>query len=59
MIDNLYFIPLIAQAFQEQDVRAALRAAFSAIKMKGTEERHAEGYRNFVLFMDACIAGLK
>jgi len=53
MIDNLYFIPLIVQALQEQDVRAALRATFCAIKMKGTEERYAEGFRNFELFMDA------
>jgi hypothetical protein len=51
MIDNLYFIPIIVQALQEQDVRAALRAAFCTIKKKGSEERYAEGLRNFKLFM--------
>ncbi len=53
MSDNLlYFISIIARALQSPDVERALRDAFHEIKKKGKEERYAEGFRNFELFMD-------
>ncbi len=53
MSDNLlYFISIIARALQSPDVEKALRDAFHEIKKKGKEERYAEGFRNFELFMD-------
>ncbi len=53
MSDNLlYFISIIARALQSPDVDRALRDAVHEIKKKGKEERYAEGFRNFELFMD-------
>ena len=49
--DLLYFVSIIAGALQSPDVERALRDAFSEIKDKGREERYAEGFRNFELFM--------
>jgi hypothetical protein len=46
----LYFISIIARALQSPDVERALRNAFCEIKKKGSEERYAEGFRNFELF---------
>ena len=52
MSDNqLYFIPMIARALEGPDVRNALRKAFDEIKRMGTENRYAEGFENFKLFM--------
>jgi hypothetical protein len=49
--DLLYFISIIAKALRSPDVERVLRDAFREIKKKGTEERYAEGFRNFELFM--------
>lgn len=51
MSENLYFMPIIAQALQEPDIEEALKKAFRKIKRMGGEERHAEGFINFELFM--------
>ena len=52
MSDNLlYFISIIARALQSPDVDKALRDAFCEIKKKGSQERYAEGFKNFELFM--------
>ena len=47
----LYFISIIARALQSPDVERALRDAFCEIKKKDSEERYAEDFRNFELFM--------
>jgi hypothetical protein len=52
MGENLFFIPIIAQALRGHNVENALRKAFQKIKRMGADERHAEGYRNFELFME-------
>ena len=51
MNNNLFFIPIIVVALQSPDIEIALRDAFREIKKKGREERYAEGFRNFELFM--------
>jgi hypothetical protein len=52
MSDNLlFFISIVVRALQSPDVERALRDAFREIKKKGSEERYAEGFRNFELFM--------
>ena len=53
MSENLYFITIIAKALQEPDIEKALRKAFGKIKQMGAEERYAEGFKNFELFMEA------
>jgi len=53
MSENLYFITIIAKALQEPDIEKALRKAFRKIKQMGAEERYAEGFKNFELFMEA------
>ena len=54
MSDNLlFFISIVVRALQSPDVERALRDAFREIKKKGSEERYAEGFNNFKLFMDA------
>jgi len=53
MSENLYFITIIARALQEPDIEEALRKAFGKIKQMGAEERYAEGFTNFELFMEA------
>jgi len=53
MSENLYFITIIAKALQEPDIEEALRKAFCKIKQMGAEERYAEGFKNFELFMQA------
>lgn len=56
MSGNLFFIPIIARALQEQDIEEALRKAFREIKKKGTQKRYAEGFKNFELFMDTAYS---
>jgi hypothetical protein len=53
MYEGLYYIPLIARALQEPDVKTSLRDAFSTIERLGRQERYSEGFQNFELFMDA------
>jgi len=53
MSEDLYFITILARALQEPDVESALKKAFSEIKQMGTQERYAEGFENFELFMAA------
>ena len=49
--NQLYFIPMIARALQGPEVKNALRKAFDRIERMGTENRYAEGFENFELFM--------
>ena len=51
MSANLYFINIIAKALQESNAEKALKKAFRKIKLWGSEERYAEGFENFELFM--------
>ena len=51
MNNNLFFVPIIAVALQSSYVKRALRDAFREIKKKGSEQRYAQGYLNFELFM--------
>ena len=52
MIDNLYFMADITAALHQPDIEKALRDAFVRIKKKGDQERYAEGFNNFKVFMD-------
>jgi hypothetical protein len=52
MCDDLFFIPIISRALQQQDSRAALREAFEKIKTIGRSPQHSRGYEQFLRFMD-------
>ena len=54
MNDDLFFIPLIANALRQEDVPSALREAFRRIQEMGHELRWEAGYRQFLAFM-ACV----
>jgi len=52
MNDDLFFIPLIANALGQEDVESALREAFRQIEEMGREPRWEAGYRRqFLTFM--------
>jgi hypothetical protein len=51
MRDDMFFIPLIADAFRQPDPRAALGAAFRNIQTVGREPRFRTAIQQFVRFM--------
>ena len=52
MHDDLYFIPLIAQALEQPNCRGALCETFERITTMGRQPRYAVGYRQFLIWMD-------
>jgi hypothetical protein len=50
--DGLCFIPMIAEAFERSDPQSALRETFDRIKNIGRQPGRAEGFRQFLRFMD-------
>ena len=52
MCDDLFFIPIITRALQQQDPRVALREALEKIKTMGRSPRYSRGYEQFLRFMD-------
>jgi hypothetical protein len=57
MADDLYFIPLIAQALEQSDRAAALQAAFARIRALGQEPEHQVGFAQFQRFMEQAARG--
>lgn len=55
MSNELYFIPIIAQAFQQTDRELALRKAFDRIIEVGRAESFQVGYRQFLRFMECSL----
>ena len=53
MIDDLYFLPILAQALGAPRGRPALRRAFVQIETMGTGPRYRRGYRQYLAFMKA------
>ena len=51
MQDDLYFIPIIAQALEGPDQRAALRQALQRIREMGRQDRYRAGFRMFLEFL--------
>ena len=58
MKDDVFFIPIIAEAMRQSDTRTALKEAFSLIEEMGRRPRYRQGLRQFRRFMeitgDAC-----
>ena len=53
MRDEIFFIPIIAQALQQPDPGQAMREAFGRIRTMGKESRYSQGYKQFLRFMDS------
>jgi len=56
MSHNLYFIPILAKALTQADVRKSLDNAFALIERLGHQQIYQEGYRNFCRFMSESFA---
>ena len=52
MSDDLYFIPILAQAFRSADRLRAFRNAFDTILAMGRETRYHDGLKNFRAFVE-------
>jgi len=52
MNENLYFIPIIAEALQQEDTEEALEQAFEQIESLGRQRRYETGYEQFAQLMD-------
>jgi len=59
MTNDLYFIPLLMQAFERADLAEGLRQAFRTIITLGKNERFRSAYAQFLAFMDAVAAAHK
>jgi hypothetical protein len=55
MLDDLYFIPILARALSGQPNEETLLDAFDAIEKLGVESRYAQGWNQFLRFMDAVM----
>ena len=51
MSQELFFIPILAEALKGPDVLQALEKAFAIIERLGHEDQYQEGYCNFQAFM--------
>lgn len=55
MNDDLYFIPIIIEAFKQPDRSSALKKAFERIEQLGKHDRYSQGWRQFCLFMNETL----
>ena len=53
MNEDLYFVPMIAEALGRPDPAGALARAFERIRALGCDERRRNGYQQFLRFMDS------
>ena len=53
MPDDLFFIPMIAQALRDPDPKAAMIDTFERIRAMGREPRYQRGYQQLIEFMDS------
>ena len=53
MRNDIFFIPIIAQALQQPDPNQAMREAFERIRILGREPQFQQGYKQFLEFMES------
>jgi len=51
--NNLYFISILQEAFQNEDRKDALIKAIDEIKLRSSKPEYQEGYQNFLTFIRA------
>ncbi len=56
MTNDLYFIPLLMEALERENVVEGLRRAFRTIVVRGKDKQFRKGYEQFKVFMDAVFA---
>lgn len=55
MSDELYFLPILAEAFSTPGTKTSLKQAFDQIQRLGSQPRYQCGHKNFTWFMaEAC-----
>ena len=52
MSNDLYFIPIIAEALEQKDTERSLKQAIERIESLGTMPQYKQGYEQFEQFMD-------
>jgi hypothetical protein len=53
---ELFFIPVLQNALQTEDVKVALKDAFGKINQLGTDKRYRQGFENFEAFIqETCV----
>ena len=57
MNDDLFFIPILAEAIKEPDPTAALERAFETIRKMAATPRYSNGRRQWHRFIEAATAG--
>ena len=55
MNDDLYFIPIIIEAFKQPKRPGALKKAFAQIEQLGKLDRYSRGWKQFCLFMNETL----
>jgi hypothetical protein len=58
MSKDLYFIPILARALEQDDVQAACKTAFRTIDALGQQPAYRQGYYQFRQFMDDVLIGV-
>ena len=56
MHDNLYFVPILLEAFKRSPLESSLRQAFQEIIRLGKETRFKTGYAQFLGFMEQVLS---
>ena len=51
MANEMFFLPLLANALEQKDAKNALLKAFEEIQARGQQEAYRDGYRQFQHFM--------
>ena len=59
MNDDLYFIPIIIEAFKQPDRSNAIKKAFERIEQLGKHERYNRGWKQFCLFMKETFSSVE
>ena len=59
MNDDLYFIPIIIEAFKQPDRSNAIKKAFERIEQLGKHERYNQGWKQFCLFMKETFSSVE
>ncbi len=50
MANEMFFLPLLANALEQKDAKNALLKAFEEIQARGQQEAYRDGYRQFQSF---------
>lgn len=55
MHNDLFFIPIISEALQESEPKAAMRVALAQLRALGSDPRYRTGYQQFLRFIGSVV----